>query len=428
MSKNISSFNYTINEKKLRIHCLETTIELKTHPLQWLQEKTTYPKVFWKSKIDSKTTLAFGSVISFKETPNIKAECIEKKPLRFFSALPFSHDPTSWEGFSLPVFFLPRITLTPTNDREGLLSYYYLEEEKGLRLEDFLENEESLLRVYDSSFLDRIDLPNRELWYHLVEKALHAFETTPLQKVVLARASHLTFAKTLSPLSVVEYLSTTATNCTLFAYLPSEELSFIGASPEHLYTRIGNTLFTEAIAGTRPRGKTEEEDLRLIKELYENAKEQQEFDYVDRFLEETLSTLCVSVTKRAKTSIIQTKTLQHLYHLFEGILHPSITDKKLLEILHPTPAIGGSPKHLAGRFLQEFEPFTRGLYASPLGWISSTSSEYIVAIRSALIKKNTMTLFAGAGIVKNSDPIREWEELELKISPFLNTKLSYATK
>jgi menaquinone-specific isochorismate synthase len=88
--------------------------------------------------------------------------------------------------------------------------------------------------------------------------------------------------------------------------------------------------------------------------------------------------------------------------------------------------VGGLPKELALEFLTNQEPFYRGLYAAPLGWVSKSQSDLIVAIRSSLINNHNLTLFAGAGIVNGSDPLSEWEELEHKISQFLKVS-SYAT-
>lgn len=420
--KKSSCFTIDINGKQTKVYQLEFPFELPISPLKWLEEKKLYPKIFWESKIDSTITLALGSVIAFEDIPDVTTS------LRFFGAFSFPDKNPLWQEFSLPIFFLPRVTLSLKDGKTGILSYHYLEEEKELNLEDFLKNNKQTPKPFNPSFFDRTDLPSKAEWNKLVEKALHTFEKTSLQKVVLARASHLNFTKNICPFSIMEHLCITAKNCTLFAYIPSETISFVGASPEHLYRRIEKKLFTEAIAGTRPRGSTQEEDANFIKELYESDKEQEEFNFVNDFLEETLSALCDSLRKKTKTTIIQTKHLQHLYHAFEGILKPYVKDKQLLEIFHPTPAIGGYPKHLARKFIEENEPFPRGLYAAPLGWMSSNSAEFIVAIRSALLNKHTMTLFAGAGIVKNSDPHKEWEELELKISPLLNTQLSYATK
>lgn len=399
---------HSISKIPKKIYHVDIPFELKQSPLDWLKEKTLYPKVFWKSKKDSKMILALGSVASFHDISEITA------PLNFFTTP--SHT------------YLPRITLSLNADGFGVLIYHYLEEEKDLCLEDFLTNKLKTSSVIENSFIDRVDLPTKNKWINLIEKALHAFDTTSLQKVVLARASYLTFSDNLCPFSLMQSLSATASNCTLFIYATSKTESFIGASPEHLYKRVERALFTEAVAGTRPRGKTQEEDNKFIQELYENDKEQKEFGYVSAFLESNLTQLCECIKKQTQKQVIQTKYLQHLYHSFEGILKSHITDKDLLQILHPTPAIGGFPRDLAKQFIKSYEPFSRGLYAAPLGWISSHSSEYIVAIRSALLSKNTMTVFAGTGIVKDSDPLKEWEELELKISPFLNIVSSYATQ
>jgi menaquinone-specific isochorismate synthase len=110
--------------------------------------------------------------------------------------------------------------------------------------------------------------------------------------------------------------------------------------------------------------------------------------------------------------------VQHLYNRFSGTLKPQVTDRDLLQALHPTPAMGGFPREKALAFLEKRECFDRGWYAAPLGWISPDRADFVVGIRSALVLGNDLHVFAGGGIVQGSIPQQEWEELEHKISPF----------
>ncbi|MEZ4744549.1 MAG: chorismate-binding protein [Calditrichia bacterium] len=88
-------------------------------------------------------------------------------------------------------------------------------------------------------------------------------------------------------------------------------------------------------------------------------------------------------------------------------------------MLHPTPAVGGYPKDLALPKISELEPFDRGWYAGPIGWFSKNAAEFAVAIRSGMVYHNKLLLYAGAGIVPGSEPEKEWDELENKISNFM---------
>ena len=87
--------------------------------------------------------------------------------------------------------------------------------------------------------------------------------------------------------------------------------------------------------------------------------------------------------------------------------------------LHPTPAVGGTPQQQALNLISELEPFSREWYAGPVGMLSHRASRIVVAIRSGIVKKNQVTLFSGAGITSESRPDREWDELNLKLMGFM---------
>ncbi len=111
---------------------------------------------------------------------------------------------------------------------------------------------------------------------------------------------------------------------------------------------------------------------------------------------------------------------QHLWTPIEGHLHVHVDDADLLSRLHPTSAVGGEPTTEALRYIAELEPFDRGWYAGPLGWIARDSAEFAVAIRSGLVDGARLALYSGAGIVPGSTPQSEWDEIENKISDFVN--------
>src|SRR5699024_8900148 len=93
----------------------------------------------------------------------------------------------------------------------------------------------------------------------------------------------------------------------------------------------------------------------------------------------------------------------------------------LLNQLHPTPAVGGYPQHKAFKYIRNIEPFNRGWFAGPVGWMNTDGAgEFSVAIRSGLVGPKTATLYAGCGIVADSDPAKEWEETKLKFLPMLS--------
>lgn len=411
-------FAYLVNHKPLKIHRLTYILKEQIDPLRYLNQAQLYPKVFWKIKNRSTTLLGLGSAYAVDNLPLFQ-EPIHKDSPPFFGGQFFQKAP-SWHGVPAPTFFIPTILITCQEHSSPVLYYHYLDTEESTSLGVLLEPSDTPLPIYNPSDGCRIDNPSFENWKTLVQTALHAFDTSPLEKVVLARASHCFYTHSLNPWSIVQHLLDQARSCSVFGYIPSSKThAFIGASPEHLYRREEGMLYTEALAGTKPKGFSAEEELKHRHALLHGDKEQREFNYVQTFLKNALSELCSEYFQDRSISVINTSSLQHCYSGFKGLLHPWVQDHTLLEVLHPTPAIGGFPRALALDFIAQHEPFIRGYYAAPIGWIAPHSSEFIVGIRSALIYENTMTLFAGAGLVKGSNALQEWEELESKISSFI---------
>lgn len=122
--------------------------------------------------------------------------------------------------------------------------------------------------------------------------------------------------------------------------------------------------------------------------------------------------------KRPK--LLKIRDIQHLYTPVEGKLSPDATILQLVKLLHPTPALGGVPRQEAMAVIRQNEYMNRGLYAAPLGWIDAEGNgEFAVAIRSAALKDNKAYLYAGGGIVADSEPISEYEETLVKFRPML---------
>jgi menaquinone-specific isochorismate synthase len=287
---------------------------------------------------------------------------------------------------------------------------------------DGLIEEISLAPAYFSSMSLDIEesqhTPSQENWIALIEKTLGSIEGQAFEKVVMARRSTYLCNH---PIHALELLSRMkAKGAIHFAVQFEKGSTFIGATPERLYRRNGRMLFTEAVAGTRKRGKTDEEDARLEKELLENQKERREFNFVKTSIEQALKPYSSTISSECEDTVLKTPNVQHLHNLFTAELDEGASDAEILSALHPTAAMGGLPKLSALEYLLQSEPFERGWYASPLGFISQSQAEFAVGIRSALIKENRLNLFAGTGIVAGSIPQNEWEELEHKTSLWRN--------
>ena len=264
----------------------------------------------------------------------------------------------------------------------------------------------------------RTDRPDQAGWTRMVRWALDAIEAGRLDKVVLARRVALGLDRRVDPLRVLQHLKAATPGCFHFALGPPDGPTFVGASPERLFRREGNEVVSEAVAGTRARGETPEADAALREELLSSEKDRREHAFVQRALEQALQALCTTVDGAEFPSDLALARGRHLHAPIRGALQPNTSTVNLLEGLHPTPAVGGVPTDAALTAIREQEPFDRGWYAGPVGWVGPDAADFAVGIRSGLLHPDRLALFSGAGIVAGSQPDREWAEIEQKIADF----------
>jgi menaquinone-specific isochorismate synthase len=257
--------------------------------------------------------------------------------------------------------------------------------------------------------LTRTDNPNKAAWTELVNKALAQIQTGAIQKVVLARETTLTLGHAPDPLRVTAALYPKSEGAALFCVQFGKEKAFLGASPERLFRGIGEKIVVEAVAGTRKRGTSPEEDATLEQELLSSEKDLREFQFVQDYLQQMIPSLAF-----AAPTVHRTANVQHLFSQGMGRIQKSHRD--VVELLHPTPALLGTPKQAALAWIQSQEPFQRGFYGGILGWEKGAESEWMVGIRCCMLEGSIAKIYVGLGIVKGSDPHLEWEELEAKMS------------
>jgi len=156
----------------------------------------------------------------------------------------------------------------------------------------------------------------------------------------------------------------------------------------------------------------------LRDELFESPKERREHAFVQEAIRAELEQLCTNVETPDAPGELALARSRHLHAPLTGTLRSGMGTIDLLKGLHPTPAVGGVPKDAALTAIRTQEPFDRGWYAGPVGWVGDGEAEFSVAIRSGLVQNARLALFSGAGIVDGSVPDREWEEIEQKIGDF----------
>lgn len=247
--------------------------------------------------------------------------------------------------------------------------------------------------------------------------ALQNIKANKYKKIVLAQALDLTNSVNAFNLrSTLEKLKQDYSNCFIFSLNAGRSSTFIGASPERIFKKDRFAIETEAIAGSKPRSQDTNKDDLLGKELINSPKERLEQDLIIESLVEKLKALGLQPYYKKEPSILKLSTLQHLYTSIVAELNSPLHPLDILEILHPTPAVGGMPFEAAQEDIQKLEPFDRNLYAGPIGWLNPRGeSEFIVGIRSGVVDGNRARIYAGAGIVESSTPNSELEEIELKL-------------
>lgn len=196
---------------------------------------------------------------------------------------------------------------------------------------------------------------------------------------------------------------------------------FVGASPELLVSRTDDVVRAHPLAGTAPRASTGAEDAQMAARLLASKKDLREHRITIDWLLDELLPFCSYVDAEPEPGIVSLPNVHHLGTRVEGRLSsPPASVLELVAALHPTPAVGGDPQQEALRLITELEPTGRGRYAGPTGWVDGRGNgAFCVAIRSAQITGSTASLFAGVGVVADSDPESELAETRAKFQAML---------
>lgn len=359
---------------------------------------------------------------------------------RLFGGFAFRDDFTpdnTWSVFHPAHFILPHFQLTQQGDQTWLTLNALLppDEDPAWALADLREAlaigaaalieevtsnpftiHHSSFTIHHSSPLIHYPLSYRQ-WAEMITDATTRMKQGEMDKVVLARVCEMRFEESVAVDEALAHLSARYSGCMTFLFEPRPQHAFFGATPELLARVQGNRVETMGLAGSIRRGRDPQEDEHLAQTILADPKSRYEHDVVVQSLRRRLAPLTTELTI-PPTDLLKLSYIQHLYTPVNGQLYEAKGILPLLEILHPTPALGGSPRSRAMAFIRESEPVTRGWYAAPIGWIDHhLDGMFGVAIRSVVTQLERAWLYAGAGIVADSDPQKEWEETALKFSP-----------
>jgi menaquinone-specific isochorismate synthase len=252
-----------------------------------------------------------------------------------------------------------------------------------------------------------------------------------LHKVVLARSLLVDAERELDAKQLLWRLRAVDPDCFTFAAAEMDldpavgrpGGALVGATPELLVRKRGGDVWATPLAGSSPRFGDPARDQASADRLFASAKDREEHRFVVEDVARVLGGFCDDLTFAKEPELLGTANVWHLATPFHGRMHAaSTTVLDVVDALHPTAAVCGTPRDDARETLADLEPIDRGCYAGPVGWIDATGDgEWAIALRCAEIMGTTARLFAGAGIVADSVPEAEVDETEAKFRALLDS-------
>ncbi|MCA0986455.1 isochorismate synthase [Guptibacillus algicola] len=404
-------------------------------------------RTFWADPENDTTIVGLGTLKAF-EAKEDRFQAIEQKWKKFLESSlvegapsrpgvgpvllgGFSFDPgapqtDNWSGFPQGGMVIPKLMLTKAGEDSWLTMNVVVEEsdkpeDLSDKLLDHYHHIHDMMPTEKGTKVSHFSVEEiqPEHWKNTVRSAAANIREGKLEKVVLAREIKLRSEQPFSSSRTLMNLKEQQSDSYLFAFNYNNKC-FIGASPERLVKRDGQQVYSTCLAGSIERGKNQQEDQELGSKLLNDNKNRIEHDLVVRMIRTAMEEECEFVQVPSTPELYKTPHIQHLYTPVVARARKGTSLLRMLERLHPTPALGGYPQHQAVKEIRQVERMDRGWYAGPVGWIDyQDNGEFAVAIRSGLLKGKHASLFAGCGIVGDSNPDSEYEETKMKFKPML---------
>jgi salicylate biosynthesis isochorismate synthase/menaquinone-specific isochorismate synthase len=345
----------------------------------------------------------------------------------------FAFDPeggssSDWSSLPPASLLLPELSLCRSGERTFLTVNAEVRPEDDLermaaslraRLAGLREAELPLLDPHPTARAEIASVLSPSDFERMIAAATKRIRAGEMSKVVLAREVVATAAAAHDPAAVFGAMREQFPACFCFC-VGTPEAAFIGASPELLLRRSGAGVSTVALAGSTRRSSDPAVDDHLGEQLLRSAKDREEHAIVAERIARSLRRHAVWVQSASEPEIVRVANIQHLATPIVAQLAEPRSAVELAGMLHPTPAVGGEPWHAAETAIAELEQMDRGWYAGPVGWMDAAEDgEFCVALRSALLRDREARLYAGAGIVADSDPAAELAETEVKLGALL---------
>jgi isochorismate synthase len=330
-----------------------------------------------------------------------------------FAYRPDREPEAAWSGFPALLFRVPALAVMRRRGR----TFAHAAAADG---ETLLDLATAAVRAPSARRLDVTPVRNPLAWTAAVQSAAARLRAGEAEKVVLAREVVARGDGVMTAGMVARGLRAAYPSCFTYLVSGADGTAFAGASPELLVRRSGRRAFSQPMAGSVARGGSDAEDERLALELTESNKDLAEHRLVSRFVVDALRPFADSVSAH-DPEVVRFTNIQHLATSVAAELKDPPADLLTLASgLHPTPAVGGWPRAAADILIDELEGMERGWYAGAVGWIDGRGDgELAVALRCGLLWEDGARLYAGVGVMPDSDPARELEETELKFKALL---------
>ena len=284
------------------------------------------------------------------------------------------------------------------------------------------KNQPGLEKISDSSISGEITwqdaAKDEEVWRQQVTKAITAIKDGLVEKVVLARDLTATSTKEIDARTLLQRLEIEYPSTWLFLVN-----GLVGATPE-LLVRLSKSLVTSRVlAGTIRKSGNEDKDLALAASLAKSSKDLEEHEYAVKSVADGLAPFCSSTNVPESPFVLHLANVMHLATDVTGVLNSSARQADvftLIEQLHPSAAVCGTPTEVAKKYISQLEQMDRGRYSGPVGWIDAQGDgEIAIALRCGLLSEDrkSIRIFAGCGIVADSNPEKEFAESQSKLIP-----------
>ncbi|MCF6138394.1 isochorismate synthase [Pseudalkalibacillus berkeleyi] len=331
-----------------------------------------------------------------------------------------------WTNYADASFVLPVHLYSFFNDQAFLTTNMFVKPdsdihalfEKAMKARAQILKKSTIPSGLDQSFtLTEID---PEQWKESVADTTAMINKGKIEKVVLAREVIAQADDDISAIVTLSNLLEQQPNSFVFAFERGHKC-FLGASPERLVQKQNSEVLSTCLAGSIKRGDFHTEDERLGEQLLNDQKNLEEHAFVVQMIRDALEEIAGTVHIPDGPTLYKGRDIQHLFTPVIVKQASNIPLMDVVERLHPTPALGGFPQAESVEMIRENEKLDRGWYSSPIGWVDlKDQGEFAVAIRSGLINENHVSLFAGCGIVADSNPESEYEETLIKLKPMLS--------